>query len=96
MSKEFSMPYVVFPSGGNPSLKQCRPMLLFSPQTIDNISFMSFNVGYASLAPIPSSEFRSSINHNVINSNTKWIDEPPLLEELKINTRQIWSKQARS
>ncbi|KAK4279528.1 hypothetical protein QN277_011298 [Acacia crassicarpa] len=83
MSKEFSVPCVVFPSGGNPGLKQRRPMPPFSPRSANNNSFMSFDVGPGE---------GSSIGRNVVSSNTKWIDEPPLLEELGINTRQIWSK----
>ncbi|KAI9124372.1 hypothetical protein K1719_004294 [Acacia pycnantha] len=92
MSKEFTVPCVVFPSGGNPGLKQRRPMPPFSPRTTNNISFMSFDVGSASPVPIPSSEFGSSISRKVVSSNIKFFDEPPLLEELGINTRQIWSK----
>lgn len=83
MSKEFTVPCVVFPSGGNPGLKQRHPMPPFSPRTTNNVSFTSFNIG---------SGEGSSIGRNVVSSNTKWIDEPPLLEELGINTRQIWSK----
>lgn len=93
MSKEFNVPCVVFPSGGNPGLKQRRPIVPFQPRTTNSITFMSFDVGSASSTPFPSQEFGTSISGgNVVGSNTNVIDEPPLLEELGINTRQIWSK----
>ncbi|XP_028768381.1 protein YIPF5-like [Neltuma alba] len=90
MSKEFNVPCVVFPSGGNPGLKQRRPMVPFQPRTTNPISFKSFDVGSAAPTPFASSEFGSISGND--SSNTTVIDEPPLLEELGINTRQIWSK----
>ncbi|XP_054787985.1 uncharacterized protein LOC129293883 [Prosopis cineraria] len=92
MSKEFNVPCVVFPSGGNPGLKQRRPMAPFQPRNSKTTSFMSFDVGSAAPTPFTSLEFGSTSISSNVSSNTNVFDEPPLLEELGINTRQIWNK----
>ncbi|OIW13260.1 hypothetical protein TanjilG_14193 [Lupinus angustifolius] len=89
MSKEFNVPPVVFPSGGNPGPSatiQRRPTAPFQPNPSPNpIPFMSFDIG-PSTTSFPAPQFGSS------NSLTNFDDEPPLLEELGINTKQIWTK----
>ncbi|KAL7215355.1 hypothetical protein ACSBR1_027511 [Camellia fascicularis] len=94
MSKEFNVPPVVFPSGGNPgtAAQQRRlPTAPFQPPRSANpsIPFMSFDVGSA----VPSTSFSApQFGANSIGIGSGFEDEPPLLEELGINTRQIWSK----
>ncbi|KAJ1383409.1 Yip1 domain [Sesbania bispinosa] len=89
MSKEFTVPPVIFPSGGNPSPSgggtvHRRPTAPFQPRPSTNpIPFMSFDVGAATTS-FPAPQFGSS--------SSNFDDEPPLLEELGINTKQIWSK----
>ncbi|OVA03576.1 Yip1 domain [Macleaya cordata] len=93
MAKEFTVPPVVFPSGGNPGtgLQQRRlPTAPFQPPRSANLPFMSFDVGSATAS--------SSFSAPVFGGNTVGIggtgfeEELPLLEELGINTRQIWRK----
>ncbi|CAA6654757.1 unnamed protein product [Spirodela intermedia] len=104
MAKEFSVPPVVFPSaGGNPGIPSQRrapppsvgpffqPSKPANPGTGPSIPFMSFDIGSA-----PAS---SSFSNPVFGGGgyagggaTSFEDEPPLLEELGINTRQIWRK----
>ncbi|KAI3881836.1 hypothetical protein MKX03_027456 [Papaver bracteatum] len=76
MAKEFNVPPVVFPSGGNPGngLNHRRtPVAPFTPPKNPNLPFMSFDIGVAA----SSSSFSA----------------PPIgIEELGINTRQIWRK----
>lgn len=89
MSKQFNVPPVVFPSGGNPGTgpQQRRPTAPFQHHQTPSIPFMSFDVSAAaassSSAPYPV---------NIISNPGGFEDEPPLLEELGINTKQIWSK----
>ncbi|KAG6487327.1 protein YIPF5 homolog isoform X2 [Zingiber officinale] len=104
MAKEFPVPQVVFPSSdGNlnvrPRIHQSSPA--FKPPRPDipapsnpNIPFVSFDVGAAQA----SSSFSASVfaasasGGGSISSSGSFEDEPPLLEELGINTRQIWRK----
>ncbi|KAK7344836.1 hypothetical protein VNO77_14977 [Canavalia gladiata] len=88
-SKEFTVPPVIFPSGGNPGLSgtvQRRPTVPFQPRpnTSNAIPFMSFDVGAATTSSFPAPHFTPSA--------PSFEDEPPLLEELGINTKQIWHK----
>ncbi|RZC76250.1 hypothetical protein C5167_000345 [Papaver somniferum] len=88
MAKEFNVPPVVFPSGGNPgnSLNHRRtPVAPFTPPKNPNLPFMSFDIGVAASS--------SSFSAPPIGiGNGSFDDELPLLEELGINTRQIWRK----
>ncbi|KAF5192957.1 Yipf5-like protein [Thalictrum thalictroides] len=98
MSKGFNVPPVIFPPGGNPSggiPQQRRPATApFQParSTNPNLPFMTFEVGSAA----PSTSFSAPIfgNSNIgnIGSGVGFDEELPLLEELGINTRQIWRK----
>ncbi|XP_059665921.1 uncharacterized protein LOC132311821 [Cornus florida] len=94
MSKEFNVPPVVFPSGGNPGAgaQQRRlPTAPFQPPRSANpgIPFMSFDISSAAASTSLSAP---QFGGNNIGIGTGFEDEPPLLEELGINTKQIWSK----
>lgn len=95
MAREFNVPPVVFPSGGNPGLSALthRPSAPFQPPRSLNpsIPFISFDVGSAAAAAstsFPASQYGVSAGLG----GGLFEDEPPLLEELGINTRQIWNK----
>lgn len=99
MSKEFNVPPVVFPtaSGAGMAPQQRRtPTAPFpaNPSSSSNgIPFMSFDVS-AAAATTSTAPFSGRIGGGggggggILNFD----EEPPLLEELGINTRQIWSK----
>ncbi|KAJ7974898.1 Protein YIPF [Quillaja saponaria] len=93
MSKEFNVPPVVFPSGGKPgptATTQLRPTAPFQPRPSNPIPFMSFDVGSAAASTsFPAPQFGSG---SIGSSSTNFGEEPPLLEELGINTKQICSK----
>ncbi|KAL3834082.1 hypothetical protein ACJIZ3_008818 [Penstemon smallii] len=93
MAKQFNVPPVIFPSGGNPSNPNQRrlPTAPFQPSGSSNPSlpFLSFDVSSASTASFsPAPQFPSS---STIGGGG-FDDEPPLLEELGINTKQIYQK----
>ncbi|KAF5959172.1 hypothetical protein HYC85_000381 [Camellia sinensis] len=97
MAKDFNVPPVVFPSGGNPgTAAQHRrlPTPPFQPprSANPNIPFMSFDIGSVSAASTSFSAPQFGGNMAGMGIGTGFEDEPPLLEELGINTRQIWSK----
>ncbi|KAL5974653.1 hypothetical protein ACLOJK_031323 [Asimina triloba] len=95
MAKEFNVPPVVFPSGGNPSMSAAPnqrrvPTAPFQPpRPAGNLPFMSFDIGSA-----PSTSFSGPMfgSAGVPSGSLSFDEEPPLLEELGINTRQIWRK----
>ncbi|XP_057462420.1 uncharacterized protein LOC130752623 [Actinidia eriantha] len=97
MAKEFNVPPVVFPAGGNPvggsgaGNQRRLPTPPFPPQRFANpsIPFMSFDIGSATAS---TSFSAPQFAGNTIGIGSSFEDEPPLLEELGINTRQIWSK----
>lgn len=92
MSKEFNIPPVIFPAGGNPGptgATQRRPTAPFQPRPSNPIPFMSFDVGSASAS---TSFSTPQFGSNAAPISANFDDEPPLLEELGINTKQIWSK----
>ncbi|XP_010244592.1 PREDICTED: protein YIPF5 homolog [Nelumbo nucifera] len=94
MAKEFNVPPVVFPSGGNPGSgpQQRRvPTAPFQPPrpANPNLPFMSFDIGSA---PPPTSFSAPVFGATGVGIGSSFEDEPPLLEELGINTRQIWRK----
>ncbi|KAJ0598948.1 putative Yip1 domain-containing protein [Helianthus annuus] len=86
MSKDFNVPPVIFPTGGNPNTAPQRrlPTAPFQPPRSSNpsIPFMSFDI-----ASTP-----QFTNISGGTGSTNFDDEPPLLEELGINTKQIWHK----
>ncbi|CAM8975897.1 hypothetical protein QQ045_028952 [Rhodiola kirilowii] len=93
MAKEFSVPPVVFPSGGNPSstggLQHRRvPTAPFQPHrpTNSGIPFMSFDIGSAISGTIASGSSSS------LTGSTNFDDEEPLLDELGIHPDLIWRK----
>lgn len=96
MSKEFNVPPVVFPSGGNPNTgpQQRRlPTAPFQPARSANssIPFMSFDIGSS---PASTSFTTPQFGSVIGGASANFDDEPPLLEELGINTKQIWNKTA--
>ncbi|KAK6144668.1 hypothetical protein DH2020_021488 [Rehmannia glutinosa] len=96
MAKEFNVPPVVFRTGGNPSVPQQRrlPTAPFQPPRSSNPSlpFLSFDVNSAAASTSFSAapQFPSTIGG--VGGPTGFEDEPPLLEELGINTKQIYQK----
>ncbi|KAF6172094.1 hypothetical protein GIB67_029512 [Kingdonia uniflora] len=86
MTREFNVPPIVFASGGNPIPNRRLPTAPFQPPPLSNpnLPFMSFDVGSTSLA---APAFRGDIDNG-------FEEVLPLLEELGINTRQIWRKTA--
>lgn len=98
MSKDFNVPPVVFPSGGNPGpginpgAQQRRPSAPFQPSRSanPNIPFLSFDVSSAQSSTVFSTpQFAPT---TIGGGGTGFEDEPPLLEELGINTKQIYQK----
>ncbi|KAA8539145.1 hypothetical protein F0562_025837 [Nyssa sinensis] len=94
MAKEFNVPPVVFPSGGDPGTgaQQRRlPAPPFQPPWSANpsIPFMSFDIGSAAAS---TSFSAPQFGGNNVGIGTGFEDEAPLLEELGINTKQIWNK----
>ncbi|KAL7109183.1 hypothetical protein ACP275_06G159100 [Erythranthe tilingii] len=95
MAKQFNVPPVVFPSAGNPSSsvpQQRRPPTApFQPQRSPNpLPFLSFDVNSAAA----STSFSSAPHFpsTTVAGAAGFDDEPPLLEELGINTKQIYQK----
>lgn len=90
-----NIPPVVFRSGGSSSVPQQRhlPTAPFQPPRSSNqgIPFLSFDVNSAAASTSFSAapHFPSSSS---IGSANGFDDEPPLLEELGINTKQIYQK----
>ncbi|XXG88392.1 hypothetical protein AAC387_Pa12g0606 [Persea americana] len=95
MAKEFTVPPVVFPSGvspgGGPQPRRL-PSAPFQPlrPTNANLPFMSFDVNSAAA----STSFSAPVFASGTIGGGCFDDELPLLEELGINTRQIWRKTA--
>ncbi|RWW01537.1 hypothetical protein GW17_00035432 [Ensete ventricosum] len=100
MAKEFSVPPVVFPSSaGNPNVPHQRRAPGTAPQPFQPprpsnpgpanppLPFMSFDIGSA-----PASSSFSAPVFASASVTGSFEEEPPLLEELGINTRQIWRK----
>ncbi|KAA0043892.1 protein YIPF5-like protein [Cucumis melo var. makuwa] len=97
VKKEFAVPPVVFPSGGNPNLQQRRGVATapFQPprQTGSSIPFMSFDIGSAAAASTSSgSIYGGPIGGGSIPGGANFEDEEPLLDELGIHPDQIWKK----
>ncbi|KAK9156719.1 hypothetical protein Scep_003293 [Stephania cephalantha] len=105
MAREFNVRPVVFPPGNPAAVPHQRrlPTAPFQPPPPrpqnPNIPFMSFDVGSAASAAAASTSFSAPIfGANNLSGSAGSIgglgfdDEPPLLEELGINTRQIWRK----
>lgn len=93
MSKEFTVPPVVFPSGGDPAgtggLQHRRVATApFQPHrsSNSNIPFMAFDIGSTTAGGNISSV--SSYGAGAANFE----DEEPLLDELGIHPDQIWRK----
>ncbi|KAK1419668.1 hypothetical protein QVD17_28916 [Tagetes erecta] len=97
MSKEFTVPPVIFPSGGNPNtIPQRRlPTAPFQPprsSNPNNIPFMSFDIGSSPASTSFSTPQFTTTATISATGHTNFDDELPLLEELGINTKQIWNK----
>ncbi|GAB2276877.1 hypothetical protein Dimus_011588 [Dionaea muscipula] len=99
MSKEFNVPPVIFPVGGNPaptSQQRRTPTAPFPANP--GIPFMSFDIAAATAATTaPSSFTATTLPYSAApfisgGGSLNFGDEQPLLLELGINTRQIWSK----
>lgn len=97
-----NIPPVVFRSGGNPSAPSSAPQQRrlptapFQPPRSSNpsIPFLSFDVNSAAASTSFSAapQFQSTIGGGGGGGATGFEDEPPLLEELGINTKQIYQK----
>ncbi|KAL8242111.1 hypothetical protein R6Q59_012413 [Mikania micrantha] len=98
MSKEFNVPPVIFPSGGNPNTGPQRrlPAAPFQPSRSSNpgIPFMSFDIGSSPASTSFSTPQFGTIGAGTGGGSANFDDELPLLEELGINTKQIWNKTA--
>ncbi|KAL3338251.1 hypothetical protein AABB24_030412 [Solanum stoloniferum] len=99
MAKQFNVPPVIFPSDGNPGVQQRRPpanppTVPFQPPRSSNpgIPFMSFDIGSAAASTSFSTPQFASTTIGVGGGSIGFEDEPPLLEELGINTKQIYQK----
>ncbi|KAK4765948.1 hypothetical protein SAY87_007590 [Trapa incisa] len=97
MKKEFAIPPVQFPSGGNPpagNLQQRRvPTAPFqsSRSSGSSIPFLSFDIGAATASS--SSAYGGPIGGGGGPSGSaSFEDEEPLLDELGIHPDQIWKK----
>ncbi|KAK9921232.1 hypothetical protein M0R45_029751 [Rubus argutus] len=100
-TKEFAVPPVVFPSGGNPSagsnnIQQRRVATApFQPprSSTSSIPFMSFDIGSAAASSSSGALFGGPIGSGgSIPGGTSFEDEEPLLDELGIHPDQIWRK----
>uniref|UniRef100_A0A2P2JCT3 Protein YIP n=1 Tax=Rhizophora mucronata TaxID=61149 RepID=A0A2P2JCT3_RHIMU len=98
MAKEFNVPPVIFPSGGNSaaaggaSIQQRRvPTAPFQPPRPANsgIPFMSFEIGSATSASYGAGPIGGG---PTASSAANFDDEEPLLDELGIHPDQIWRK----
>lgn len=99
MGREFNVPPVVFPSGGNPAggagggpQQRSLPTAPFQPPRSANASipFMAFDVNSAAASTSFSTpQFPSTIS---TGGAAGFEDDSPLLEELGINTKQIYQK----
>ncbi|XP_062117578.1 uncharacterized protein LOC133831335 [Humulus lupulus] len=101
MSKQFTVPPVVFPSGGNPSsvpgnVQQRRVATApFQPprSSGSSIPFMSFDIGSAvGASSSAASIYGGPIGGGPAPGNANFEDEEPLLDELGIHPDQIWKK----
>ncbi|KAJ6403122.1 hypothetical protein OIU84_015110 [Salix udensis] len=104
MTKEFGVPPVVFPSGGNPTVaaggntqQRLVPTAPFQPPRPSNsgIPFMSFEVGSAAATtsgPIGGGTGPIGGGTGPIGGVANFDDEEPLLDELGIHPDQIWKK----
>ncbi|KAG4162665.1 hypothetical protein ERO13_D01G128200v2 [Gossypium hirsutum] len=94
MSKQFTVPPVVFPSGGgvNPNvgnINQRRvPTAPFQPSS-SAIPFMAFDMGSV---PSSSGSLGGTISTSAVSASASFEDEEPLLDELGIHPDQIWHK----
>ncbi|XP_078178515.1 uncharacterized protein LOC144572718 [Carex rostrata] len=95
MAKEFTVRPVIFPSS-TPSTPYYRrpgsssppPPFQQAPRSSNPLLFVPFDIPSTSSAP-PLLYSRGPMTSS---SSGYFEDEPPLLEELGINTRQIWRK----
>ncbi|KAK4353643.1 hypothetical protein RND71_025837 [Anisodus tanguticus] len=96
MAKQFNVPPVIFPSDGNPAVQRRPPIAPFQPPRSSNpsIPFMSFDIGSAVASTSFSTPFASATigGAGTGGGSTGFENEPPLLEELGINTKQIYQK----
>lgn len=100
MKKEFAVPPVLFPSGGNPAagsgVQQRRVATApFQPQrpSGSSIPFMSFDIGSATASTSSASIYGGPIGGGGgALGGAGFEDEEPLLDELGIHPDQIWKK----
>ncbi|KAI6697855.1 hypothetical protein NL676_017974 [Syzygium grande] len=99
MTKEFAVPPVVFPAGGNPAagnLQQRRvPTAPFQPPrpSGSSLPFMSFDIGpAASSSTIYGGPIGGGGGGGGPSGSANFDDEEPLLDELGIHPEQIWKK----
>lgn len=96
MAREFNIPPVVFPSGGNPGGSGLYSTARFQPPQParnPNLPFMTFDI---SSTPASTSfsvpAFVAPPTHGGFSGSLDFNDELPLLEELGISTHQIRRK----
>ncbi|KAI9090658.1 hypothetical protein K1719_028511 [Acacia pycnantha] len=97
MAKDFTVPPVVFPSGGNPTtgganIAQRRvPAAPFQPPRPSNssIPFMSFDMGSAAATAPSGTIYGVPVGGG---GSANFDEEEPLLDELGIHPDQIWKK----
>ncbi|GAB4836287.1 hypothetical protein Ancab_001203 [Ancistrocladus abbreviatus] len=93
MSKEFNVHSAVFPSGGSPALPpppQRRTPMTPCPAN-PSIPFTSLDIGAAAAASMATTSSFSAPSFSDRIGN--FDDEPPLLEELGIKSKEIYSKR---
>ncbi|XP_043815909.1 protein YIPF5 homolog isoform X1 [Manihot esculenta] len=99
MTKDFAVPPVIFPSGGNPTVGSASNMQQrrvatapFQPPRPSNsgIPFMSFEIGSATTAPYGAGPIGGG--STLSSGGVNFEDEEPLLDELGIHPDQIWRK----
>ncbi|KAF8109014.1 hypothetical protein N665_0104s0320 [Sinapis alba] len=93
MTKDFTVPPVVFPGANNVQHRRFPPSPFQPPPRPSSsaIPFMSFDIGSADPAFTGAMSSSSSFN-NRGSSSASFEDEEPLLDELGIHPEQIWNK----
>ncbi|XVF07694.1 hypothetical protein REPUB_Repub06bG0162000 [Reevesia pubescens] len=98
MNKEFTVPPVVFPSGGGVNLNvgninqrrvPTAPFQPSRPPSSSAIPFMSFDIGSVASS---SGSFGGTISASAASGSASFDDEEPLLDELGIHPDQIFHK----